>query len=45
MQMAESVPHIAEDLNTLMQSNITSAQAQIQKILATLSGGSTEALD
>lgn len=36
---------LPEDLNTLMQNNITAAQAQIQKILATLSGSSTEVLD
>ena len=29
---------LPEDLNTSMQSNIAAAQAQIQKILATLSG-------
>ena len=36
---------LPEDLNTLMQSNIAAAQAQIQKILTTLSGGSTVVLD
>lgn len=36
---------LPEDLNALMQSNIAAAQAQIQKILTTLSGGSVEVLD
>jgi hypothetical protein len=36
---------LPEDLNALMQSNIAAAQAQIQKILTTLSGGSTVVLD
>lgn len=36
---------LPEDLNTLMQSNIAAAQAQIQKILVTLSGGSVEVFD
>lgn len=33
---------LPEDLTILMQSNIAAAQTQIQKILATLSGGSVE---
>ena len=36
---------LPEDLSALMQSNIAAAQAQIQKILTTLSGGSTVVLD